>query len=75
MFPPKLFPLTLMSCKLMLAQGSKFDENVIFLTRDKLRVKMGLRKECTQAMVHALLQASRLTVLNAADVGFGILMC
>lgn len=76
MCTPKSFPPTPASRSLVMARGTKFAEDVIFLARDKLRVEDGLDSENdrTRAMAYALRDASRLAVFNAADIGGGIVL-
>jgi hypothetical protein len=76
MCTPKSFPPTPASRSLVMARGTKFAEDVIFLARDKLRVEDGLDSdnERTRAMAKALREASRLAVFNAADIGSGIML-
>ena len=59
---------------MVMARGTRFAEDVVFLARDKLRIQGGLisKNERTRAMAKALREASRLAVFNAADVGNGI---
>ena len=76
MCTPKSFPPTPDSRFLVMARGTRFTEDVIFLARDKLRVEDGLDSENdrTRAMALALRDANRLAVFNAADIGGGIYM-
>ncbi len=74
MCTPKSFPPTPSSRAHVLARGTKFAQDVVFLARDQLRVQEGLdsKNEQTRAMAKALLDGKRLAVFNAADVGGGI---
>ena len=75
---PQSFPPTPASRNMVMARGTRFAEDVVFLARDKLRLEGGLdsSNEQTRAMAQALREASRLAVFNAADIGNGImLMC
>lgn len=61
LYTPKSFPPTPASRSLVMARGSQFSDDVVFLARDKLRIEDGLdsSNERTRAMAHALQQASR----------------
>jgi hypothetical protein len=74
MCTPKSFPPTPASRSLVLARGTRFADDVVFLARDKLRVEGNLysENERTRAMARALQQGKRLAVFNAADVANGI---
>ena len=74
MCTPKSFPPTPSSRAHVMARGTKFAQDVVFLARDQLRVQEGLdsNNEQTRAMAKALLDGKRLAVFNAADVGGGI---
>lgn len=74
MATPKSFPPTPSSRAHVLARGSKYAENVVFLARDQLRVEegMGSSNAQTRAMAKALREGRRLAVFNASDVGSGI---
>lgn len=74
MCTPKSFPPTPSSRAHVMARGTKFAQDVVFLARDQLRVQEGLdsKNEQTRAMAKALLDGKRLAVFNAADVGGGI---
>ena len=76
MCTPKSFPPTPDSRLLVMARGTRFTDDVIFLARDKLRVEDGLDSENdrTRAMALALRDAHRLAVFNAADIGGGIVL-
>jgi hypothetical protein len=76
MCTPKSFPPSPDSRFLVMARGTRFTEDVIFLARDKLRVEDGLDSDNdrTRAMALALRDANRLAVFNAADVGGGIVL-
>ena len=74
MCTPKSFPPTPASRSMVMARGTRFAEDVVFLARDKLRIRGGLdsSNERTRAMAQALREASSLAVFNAANVGSGI---
>lgn len=74
MATPKSFPPTPSSRAHVLARGSKYAENVVFLARDQLRVEEGIGSSNaqTRAMAKALREGRRLAVFNAGDVGSGI---
>uniref|UniRef100_A0A7S1GQC1 Uncharacterized protein n=2 Tax=Cyclophora tenuis TaxID=216820 RepID=A0A7S1GQC1_CYCTE len=74
MCTPKSFPPTPGSRSIVMARGTRFAEDVVFLARDKLRIQDGLDSsdERTREMASALKKASRLAVFHAADVGNGI---
>lgn len=74
MCTPKSFPPTPTSRAYVLARGTKFAEDVVFLARDQLRIEEGLQSENeqTKAMAKALCEGKRLAVFNASDVGAGI---
>ena len=74
MCTPKSFPPTPSSRAHVMARGTKFAQDVVFLARDQLRVQEGLdsNNAQTRAMAKALNEGKRLAVFNAADVGGGI---
>lgn len=74
MCTPKSFPPTPSSRAHVLARGTRFAEDVVFLARDHLRVEEGLesKNEQTRAMAAALREGSRLAIFNASDVCAGI---
>ncbi len=74
MCTPKSFPPTPSSRAHVMARGTRFAQDVVFLARDQLRVQEGLdsKNEQTRAMAKALHDGKRLAVFNAADVGGGI---
>ncbi len=74
MCTPKSFPPTPSSRAHVMARGTKFAQDVVFLARDQLRVQEGLDSANvqTRAMAKALQEGRRLAVFNAADVGGGI---
>lgn len=74
MCTPKSFPPTPSSRAHVMARGTKFAQDVVFLARDQLRVREGLDSDNaqTRAMAKALHDGRRLAVFNAADVGGGI---
>lgn len=76
MCTPKSFPPTPSSRAHVLARGTRFAEDVVFLARDQLRVEEGLysKNEQTKAMAEALREGKRLAVFNASDVGGGIFL-
>lgn len=74
MCTPKSFPPTPGSRSLVMARGTRFAEDVVFLARDQLRVEDGLGSSNakTRAMAKALREGSRLAVFSADDAGGGI---
>jgi hypothetical protein len=74
MCSPKSFPPTPSSRAHVLARGTRFAEDIVFLARDQLRVEEGLESENeqTRAMAKALRDGKRLAVFNASDIGSGI---
>jgi len=74
MSTPKSFPPTPSSRAHVLARGTRFAEDVVFLARDQLRVEKGMDSDNaqTRAMAKALSKGKRLAVFNASDVGAGI---
>jgi len=76
MCTPKSFPPTPASRSLVLARGTRFADDVVFLARDHLRIQGNLDSdnERTRAMARALREGKRLAVFNAADVASGIVL-
>jgi hypothetical protein len=74
MCTPQSFPPTPHSRRMVLARGSRFSDDVIFLARDQLRVHDGLQStnERTKEMAQALTQGKRLAVFDADDASAGI---
>lgn len=74
MCTPKSFPQTPASRSLVMAKGTRFADDVVFLARDNLRVERGLESENdrTRAMANALREGKRLAVFNVPDVANGI---
>ena len=74
MYTPQSFPHTPASRAHVLARGTRFAEDVVFLARDQLRVESGLdsQNEQTRAMAMALREGKRLAVFNASDMSNGI---
>ncbi|CAJ1909345.1 unnamed protein product [Cylindrotheca closterium] len=74
MCTPQSFPATPASRKRVLARGSRFADDVIFLVRDQLRVHNGLdsKDERTREMAKALAEGRRLAVFDADDASAGI---
>lgn len=74
MCTPKSFPPTPASRSLVLARGTRFADDVVFLARDHLRIQDNLESdnERTREMAKALRQGERLAVFNAEDVADGI---
>jgi len=74
MCTPKSFPPTPSSRANVLAKGSRFSEDVIFLARDLLRLEEGLGSENfhTRAMAKALRDGRKLAVFNPSDASGGI---
>lgn len=71
MCTPKSFPPTPTSRRHVMARGTRFAEDVVFLARDQLRVEGGLDSDNaqTRAMAMALKEGRRLAVFNAVDGG------
>ena len=74
MCTPKSFPPTPTSRSHVLARGTRFTEDVVYLARDQLRLEDGLESENeqTRVMAKALKDGRTYAVFNAADVGNGI---
>ena len=74
MCTPKSFPPTPASRSLVLARGTRFADDVVFMARDRLRVheNLGSENERTRAMANALRAGKRLAVFHAEDVASGI---
>jgi hypothetical protein len=74
MCTPQSFPPTPHSRRMVLARGTRFSDDVIFLARDQLRVHDGLQStnERTKEMAQALTQGKRLAVFDADDASAGI---
>ena len=74
MCTPKSFPPTPSSRANVLAKGSRFSEDVIFLARDLLRLEEGLGSHNvhTRAMAKALRDGRKLAVFNPSDASGGI---
>jgi hypothetical protein len=74
MCTPQSFPPTPASRRMVLARGSRFADDVIFLARDQLRVHDALESENerTREMAQALTQGKRLAVFDANDASAGI---
>ena len=74
MCTPQSFPPTPASRRMVLAKGSRFADNVVFLARDQLRVHDALDSENarTREMAKALRQGKRLAVFDAEDASAGI---
>ena len=74
MCTPQSFPPTPASRRMVLARGSRFADDVIFLARDQLRVHDALESENerTREMAQALTQGKRLAVFDADDASAGI---
>ena len=69
MCTPQSFPPTPGSRRMVLARGTRFADDVVFLARDQLRVHYGLASdnERTREMAIALTQGKRLAVFDADD--------
>jgi hypothetical protein len=69
MCTPQSFPPTPVSRRMVLARGTRFADDVVFLARDQLRVHDGLASdnERTREMAMALTQGKRLAVFDADD--------
>lgn len=74
MCTPQSFPPTPHSRRMVLARGTRFSDDVIFLARDQLRVHDGLQStnERTKEMAQTLTHAKRLAVFDADDASAGI---
>lgn len=74
MCTPQSFPPTPASRRMVLARGTRFADDVIFLARDQLRVHNALdsENERTREMAMALTQGKRLAVFDADDASAGI---
>lgn len=74
MCTPQSFPPTPSSRRVVLARGTRFADDVIFLARDQLRVHDALdsENERTREMAMALAQGRRLAVFDADDASAGI---
>lgn len=74
MCTPKSFPATPSSRAHVLARGTRFAEDIVFLARDQLRVEEGLgsKNDNTRAMSKAMLNSKRLPIFNAVDISHGI---
>lgn len=74
MCTPQSFPPTPTSRRMVLARGTRFADDVIFLARDHLRVHGALESENerTREMARALMQGKRLAVFDADDASAGI---
>lgn len=74
MCTPQSFPPTPASRRMVLARGTRFADDVIFLARDQLRVHDALdsENERTREMAMALTQGKRLAVFDADDASAGI---
>jgi hypothetical protein len=76
MCTPQSFPPTPSSRRMVLARGTRFADDVVFLARDQLRVHDALdsENERTREMAEALTQGKRLAVFDADDASAGIEM-
>jgi hypothetical protein len=74
MCTPQSFPPTPSSRRMVLARGTRFADDVVFLARDQLRVHDALdsENERTREMAEALTQGKRLAVFDADDASAGI---
>jgi len=74
MCTPQSFPPTPASRRMVLARGTRFADDVVFLARDQLRVHDGLQStnERTKEMAQALTHGKRLAVFDADDASAGI---
>lgn len=74
MCTPQSFPPTPSSRRMVMARGTRFADDVIFLARDQLRVHDALdsKNERTREMALALTQGKRLAVFDADDASAGI---
>lgn len=74
MCTPQSFPATPTSRRRVLARGSRFSDDVLFLARDQLRVHDALdsNNERTREMAMALAKGRRLAVFDADDTSTAI---
>jgi hypothetical protein len=74
---PQSFPPTPRSRQMVLARGSQFADDVVFLARDRLRVHDGLESsnERTREMAWALKEGKRLAVFDSSGVNGIELTC
>lgn len=74
MCTPQSFPPTPVSRRMVLARGTRFADDVVFLARDQLRVHDALdsQNERTREMAVALTHGKRLAVFDAEDASAGI---
>jgi hypothetical protein len=74
---PQSFPPTPRSRQMVLARGSQFADDVIFLARDRLRIHDGLEShnERTREMAWALKEGKRLAIFDANNVNGIELTC
>jgi hypothetical protein len=74
---PQSFPPTPRSRKMVLARGSQFSDDVVFLARDRLRIHDGLESgnERTREMAWALKEGKRLAIFDGNGVNGIELTC
>lgn len=74
MCTPQSFPPTPHSRTMVLARGSRFADDVVYLARDRLRVHAGgdSANEKTREMAKLLREGKRLAVFNGNDLSPGI---
>jgi hypothetical protein len=74
MCTPQSFPPTPQSRNLVLARGSRFADDVVYLARDRLRLHAGgdSTNEKTRDMAKLLREGKRLAVFNSNDLSAGI---
>ena len=74
MCTPQSFPPTPHSRSMVMARGSRFADDVVYLARDRLRLHAGgdSENEKTRGMAILLREGKRLAVFNANDLSSGI---
>lgn len=74
MCTPQSFPPTPHSRSMVMARGSRFADDVVYLARDRLRLHAGddSENEKTRGMAKALREGKRLAVFNANDLSSGV---
>ena len=74
MCTPQSFPPTPHSRSMVMARGSRFADDVVYLARDRLRLHAGgdSENEKTRGMAKLLREGKRLAVFNANDLSSGI---
>ena len=74
MCTPQSFPPTPQSRNVVMARGSRFTDDVVYLARDRLRLHAGndSENEKTRGMAKLLREGKRLAVFNANDLSSGV---